>query len=145
MSSIVFANNSSNLGEYSTPSGFRFFGYTKEDCISESGDFNEEEQACYHSAENTITIKENPENKKLVIISVIYGPANMRDFSGVVTQEKKGLLLAKEAAIDEAGNVESLINGGCNLNVIIKNNIASLKLGKTCDVDLERASGAKKK
>ncbi len=145
ISSTVFAINNSTLGEYSTPSGIRFSDYTKEGCVSENGDFNEEDQACYHSAENTISIKQNAENKTLVIISVVYGSGNMRDFSGVVTQENKGELLAKEANIDDSGKIESLVEGGCNLEITIQNNTASLKLGRACDLDLERASGAQKK
>ncbi len=145
ISSSVFASEVSYVGNYSAPSSIRFFGYTQEDCDAESGSFEDSEGACYLSAENTISIETNQQQQNIVNISVLFGPANMRDFSGVVTQIKKNVLTVKEADIEDNGTVSNLVKGGCRLTIKIIKNKATLSLGKSCDRDLGRASDAVKK
>ena len=143
--SLLLASSSVFASTYSSPAVVRFNNYTKEDCASENGTYEESEEACYYDAENTIAIEKNQQAKTTVKISVIYGPANMRDFSGVVTKTQNSTLTVKEADIGDDGVVGDLVKGGCSLVVKLVKNQAILTLGKTCDGNLARASGAVKK
>lgn len=146
ISLTLFASDKSYTGSYSTPSLALFYGFTEQECNEDKGDFEEAGSSCYKETENIITIKTNQVNQNIIKISVIYGPSNKSNFSGVATNIVNNALIVQEAIINEDGSVDSLIKGGCTLSVqFSNNNKATLKLGKNCDIDLERASGALKK
>lgn len=139
------------LGEYSSPSGVRFFGYTEADCKSEGGNFELEDEAektgvCYLPANDTISITNLKKDKNMVSVDVIWGPGNQRSFTGFVTIATENVIFVREAEMTEDGAGEKLMEDGCRMILKVKNNEASiLNLSDTCDSDLARASGAVKK
>jgi hypothetical protein len=143
-STTSFANASTvNLiGDYSAPAAIRFFDYTAADCRLEDGELTD--GACIILSSSNVSIQKNDKQQTIVKINVIYGPANMRDFSGVVTKTVGNTLQAAEANIDDNNNVVQIEKHGCRMTVSLKGN--SLKLGASavCDSNLLRADGAKR-
>ncbi len=131
-------------GVYTIPSTTRTYGSSQKDCEVEKGTFDEGNKACVFEAENSISIIKNSKDQTIILISVIYAEANIRELSGVVTNAKANVLTISEASIDDNGIADKILKGGCRLILTLENDTALINLGEGCDPDLGRASKAVK-
>jgi len=83
------------LGDYVSSSVLHFPVGSKEECLKDysSGDYDKESGHCYFKVgdANQISIKDDKINNKYVVkVSTVYGPANQRSFNGEVTHAHFG-------------------------------------------------------
>lgn len=144
LSSMSLANSvaqkaSAFLGDYAKKSAIRL-PLTNEDCQNSFGSY--EAGYCYFDEENTVRLYQDEVNVK-VDISVVFGAANMRDFSGYVTSVEGNVVTINELD-SETEDYTSVVNG-CQIKATFENSvITDLQLNDSCDPDLDRVVDAEK-
>ncbi len=139
---FTYASAHNMIGSYSVPTAVRFFGYTELDCKQDGGKLVGD--ACIIPSTNTISIEKNEQQQIIVKVEVIYGPANMREFSGVVVKTKGNTLDVVEADVDDDNRVGAIQKSGCRLTLSLKSKSLTIVANNQCDKNLLRANGAKK-
>lgn len=141
--SISFAANQTSVfvGEYAAETSVRL-PLTKENCEAGSGKYDEDDNYCYYSEQNTVQIYQDELNTK-VEISVIFGAGYTRDFSGYVTKVEGNVLTIDELSHEAEDYVSE--KNGCQIKATFEAGvIVDMNLNDSCDPALNSVLGAKK-
>jgi hypothetical protein len=117
------------------------FGMSAANCKDDGGRFEASDSACYYeNAEgNTLDIEKHAAGPMTVSISVVYGPANMRDFHGAVVSRIGNTLKVVETDSD-------ITSKACKMIVkVIRHKVQVTPDYDKCDSNLGRIDGATKK
>jgi hypothetical protein len=148
LSSSVFASGEKSYESlFASPTTVQVRGYKESDCAESKGAYDRQTKLCSINEEDTVSIQIDDNGKRVLKISVIFGSApQVREFVGAVTSvSNQNVLTVQEVILNDQQNVDSFQKYGCVLTAKVEKNVISLALGKNCDADLMRASGATKK
>ncbi len=147
---ISFSNSYASIqdlaGVYTKTTGVRFF--TDADaCKAENGEYDSSDGSCifYSPSGNSISISQielSGKNQYKVEVETLWGPANQRSYSGIVTGFAGNQITVREVDSDSNRPIQH----GCILTLIIKDGQASaLPRGKYCDSGLTINGATKSK
>lgn len=143
-SSMSFANADVKdltplLGDYVKESTVRRPS-TKKQCHADFGEYDS--GYCYFKEQNTVSLMQD-ELYVRVEISVLFGAANMRDFSGYVTGIEGNVVTIAELDSEAEDYIPAAM--GCQIQATFENSaITDLHLNDSCDPELSRAVDTKR-